>query len=380
MADFTTLWQDTEESKHPDQLKRFVYQKQEQVRADSLPHVIKALPPQQTMNGRSSPHQAGDLTCCDILIRAPLYELTGHFMFFQPNAPLRGVHRHISPVAIFCLSGKGWEVNDDERYEFETYDLLVVPPFSIHQHGGDREIGGSLYASQARMIHALALLQREQIQFCENPVFPAGTEPLHNEEGKLIGYRIKKGVLGITKDIDVYLGPEPNTEAVFKSRREAASKEVDVRNTYDRYLRLLYDEVTFLKTVTHVIRYEEQPWEWTRQGRLKWLTHPDISCSDQQVWIYMQEIPPGSRSGKHRHMAEEFILVINGRGYDVHDGERWNWEKGNLIAIPCMEEHQHFNTDRENPAFFFSSMPSMCTHIGLGGFEQLEDAPEFPEV
>ena len=94
----------------------------------------------------------------------------------------------------------------------------------------------------------------------------------------------------------------------------------------------------------------------------------------------MQEIPPGSRSGKHRHMTEEQVLVIKGRGYDVHDGQRWDWETGDLVSIPAMAEHQHFNADENQPALLLSSMPSVGVALGMGGIEQLEDAPEFDEM
>ena len=75
-------------------------------------------------------------------------------------------------------------------------------------------------------------------------------------------------------------------------------------------------------------------------------------------------------------MMEEQILVLRGRGYDIHDGQRWNWERGDLINIPAMTAHQHFNADAKDPALFLVSMPSVCTDLGLGGIEQIEDAPE----
>ena len=83
------------------------------------------------------------------------------------------------------------------------------------------------------------------------------------------------------------------------------------------------------------------------KGRLKWFTHPEGIGSARRLWLYMQEIPPGSRSGRHRHFAEEQIFVIKGRGYDFHDQQRWNWERGDLINIPSMVGHQHFNSDME---------------------------------
>jgi quercetin dioxygenase-like cupin family protein len=372
-------WREKEESAYSDQVKRFVYQTQEEAFAGSLPRVLKPIPPKATVMGTSSPHQTGDLDSYEMLTRAPLYNLTCHFSDIPPNSPIRGAHRHISSPSLFCLSGKGWEWNDGETYLFEAYDLLVVPPYTIHQHGGDRDIGCRIYVPQARTTDALGLMHREQIKFGEKPTFPEGTEPMCGEKGELVGYRIKKGVLGITQDIEVYLGAEPNVEAAFQARRRLGPWEAPVENTYDRYLKLLHDEVDFCRKVTHAILYREQPWEWTPHGRLKWFVHPEISCAARRQWLYMQEIPVGSRSGKHLHMAEEQIFVLSGRGYDTHDGARLNWEKGDLINIPPMTEHQHFNTDAENPVMLFSSMPSLCTDLGLGGVEQLENAPEYLE-
>ena len=71
------------------------------------------------------------------------------------------------------------------------------------------------------------------------------------------------------------------------------------------------------------------------------------------------------------------MLVINGHGYDIHDGTRWDWETGDLVSIPAMAEHQHLNADPNNPALMLSSMPSAGVALGLGGIEQLEDAPEY---
>ena len=258
--------------------------------------------------------------------------------------------------------------------------MLVVPPFTIHQHGGDEQAGCQIFVPQSRLFSLLGLTKREQIKFGDSPTFPQGTEPLRDEQGKLIGYRIKKGVLGIKDDIDVMLGADQKTEAVFRSRKEASPWEGPVQNTYDRYLKLFHDESVFCNTVTHVIAYEEQPWEWCRQGRLKWFTHPEVNSAARRVWLYMQEIPPGSHSGKHRHMTEEQILVIEGRGYDIHDGARWDWERGDLVSIPAMAEHQHFNGDAHNPVLLLSSMPSVGVALGLGGIEQLEDAPEYDDA
>jgi len=194
------------------------HQRHEESVKEQLPRVVKLLPVQGTVMGSSSPHQTGDIVCYDILKRAPVYDLTSHFSDIQPHAPARGAHRHISAPTLFCLSGRGWEINDGKTYSFGTYDMLVVPPFTIHQHGGDEDAGCQIFVPQSRLFSLMGLTKREQIKFGDNPTFPTGTEPLQDEQGKLIGYRIKKGVLGIKEDIDVMLGADQKTEGVFRTQ------------------------------------------------------------------------------------------------------------------------------------------------------------------
>src|SRR5262245_16044418 len=186
------------------------HQRHEELLKTQLPRVVKLLPVLGTVMGSSSPHQTGDIVCYDILKRAPVYDLTSHYSDIQPHAPARGAHRHISAPTLFCLSGEGWEINDGKTYRFSTYDMLVVPPLTIHQHGGDEDAGCQIFVPQSRLFSLMGLTKREQIKFGENPTFPQGTEPLRDEQGKLIGYRIKKRRSGDQgrHRCDVRSGPE----------------------------------------------------------------------------------------------------------------------------------------------------------------------------
>src|SRR3712207_98765 len=67
-----------------------------------------------------------------------------------------------------------------------------------------------------------------------------------------------------------------------------------------------------------IVRPEDMPWEMSRQGLLKHLLNEQMNTLMETVDAYMQVIPPGSRSGKHRHLAEECLYVVEGRGYDLH--------------------------------------------------------------
>ena len=143
-----------------------------------------------------------------------------------------------------------------------------------------------------------------------------------------------------------------------------------------------------------VVHPSEMPWEMARQGLLKHLLNEQMNTRMESVDAYMQIIPPGSHSGKHRHLAEECLYVVEGRGYDLHqdcdveitdtyhwivqdDIKRYEWEAGDVIYIPPNTVHQHFNADPDRPVRLISAINRIYEKFGLNDLEQLEDAPEY---
>jgi quercetin dioxygenase-like cupin family protein len=143
-----------------------------------------------------------------------------------------------------------------------------------------------------------------------------------------------------------------------------------------------------------VVHPNEMPWEMSRQGLLKHLLNEQMNTRMESVNAYMQIIPPGSRSGKHRHLAEECVYVLEGRGYDLHQDcdveitdtyhwkaqdevKRYEWEAGDVIYIPPNTIHQHFNADPDRPVRLISAINRIYEKFGLNDLEQIEDAPEY---
>ncbi len=143
-----------------------------------------------------------------------------------------------------------------------------------------------------------------------------------------------------------------------------------------------------------VVHPEEMPWEMARQGLLKHLLNEQMNTRMETVDAYMQIIPPGSCSGKHRHLAEECLYVLEGRGYDLHQDcdveitdtyhwkvqdevKRYEWEAGDVIYIPPNTVHQHFNADPERPVRLISAINRIYQKFGLNDLEQIENAPEY---
>jgi gentisate 1,2-dioxygenase len=74
------------------------------------------------------------------------------------------------------------------------------------------------------------------------------------------------------------------------------------------------------------------------------------------------------------------IYVIEGRGYSMVDGERWEWEAGDLMLLPLRPEgveHQHFNLDTEKPSTWIAFINTPISEHLAHEMTQMQDSPEF---
>ncbi len=163
----------------------------------------------------------------------------------------------------------------------------------------------------------------------------------------------------------------------------------------DYYERALHEYENRAEEKRHrpqVLKPRDMPWEDSVHGRIKHVVNRHMNTPIESTDIYMQEIPPGGRSGKHWHVAEELMYVLEGRGYDLHwdvepnvgeryewtvaeEPTRWDWEEGDFVFVPICTAHQHFNLDPERPARIIVGKSRIFDAVGWGQLEQLEPAP-----
>ncbi len=81
----------------------------------------------------------------------------------------------------------------------------------------------------------------------------------------------------------------------------------------------------------------------------------------------------GGTSGNHRHYYESLIYIINGKGYSVVEGNKVEWESGDIIYAPPWSWHQHFNTDPDNEVRYvaYTNAPLLQN---VGGIARREEA------
>lgn len=157
-------------------------------------------------------------------------------------------------------------------------------------------------------------------------------------------------------------------------RTKPVVPSIEVTDSYEYYTRLFEEECYWRQTVPHVIKQSERKWEDTRNGRCLWFAHPRMATGLRTFEVYLQELPPGGRSGKHHHVGEEVHFIVEGRGYEVIDGERYDWEANDTVAIPVLSTHQSFNADLSHPAKFLAVKSRHFDNLGFGGIEHFEDA------
>ncbi len=130
-----------------------------------------------------------------------------------------------------------------------------------------------------------------------------------------------------------------------------------------------------------VIRSEDREVFQARQGKLLFYMDP-VSFKEtplQQWRVFKHQIV--TKSGRHRHQGGLLIFVTEGKGYSIVDGERWDWEKGDLVLLPMKPggvEHQHFNLhDKPSEWAAFINVP-IQEHVA-SDLQQTEVSPDFKE-
>ena len=127
------------------------------------------------------------------------------------------------------------------------------------------------------------------------------------------------------------------------------------RTTYEKWL-----ESEGLEVVTgyHVEDMDKIPLKpWKRKGGSG--AFINLEGGGQTNDAYICEIPSGQSLKPQRHLFEELIFVLKGRGTTTfwNEGEPQRfieWQEGSLFSPPLNVWHQHFNTQGDKPVKYLA--------------------------
>ncbi len=259
-----------------------------------------------------------------------------HFVELLPGGSNHG-HGHQNEALFYVLEGRGYEIHDGQRYDWEKDDLVIVHNDSVHRH----------YNAQSDR-RALALVLKAKCAW-------------------------------------MYLG-------LLQQGRSTPAADGARYGPPEEWSRLWTPGVEKRKKV---VKPSDTRWEVTRDGRVRVISSPERR--DIRVFsvdLQQQEIPAGSRSAKHWHMADEVLYVMSGRGYSLHwdvqaeigdryrarvakEPSRWEFAAGDLLYVPQNTVHQHFNADPAEPLVLLSGQNRLFKLLGYDSVVHLEDAPEY---
>lgn len=70
----------------------------------------------------------------------------------------------------------------------------------------------------------------------------------------------------------------------------------------------------------------------------------------QMFHLHIEEWGPNAKSQKHGHVNEAAFYILDGEGYEIHDGVRYDWKAGDVAIVHNNCVHQHFNASPTKPA------------------------------
>jgi quercetin dioxygenase-like cupin family protein len=108
-------------------------------------------------------------------------------------------------------------------------------------------------------------------------------------------------------------------------------------------------ELDRLRAMPRVIKGTELKFNDGPQSFSKHFVEP-VDGMTQTLHVHLEEYGPGGRTQKHGHVNEAAFYILDGTGYEIHDGIRYDWKAGDVAIVHNNCVHQHFNADSTKPA------------------------------
>ena len=139
----------------------------------------------------------------------------------------------------------------------------------------------------------------------------------------------------------------PGNVVENESHYHSKKDRIFVRGIAGKYS--LTDELKRLRAMPRVrkakdIKFRDGPQTYSRH-----YVEPKDGIT-QTFHLHLEEYSPGGRSQKHGHVNEAAFYILDGRGYEIHDGVRYDWQAGDIAIVHNNCVHQHFNADPVEPA------------------------------
>ena len=242
-------------------------------------------------------------------------------------------HRHVAGAIRYIIKGSStaWTIVEGERFPMEEGDLITTPNWTWHDHyNGSDEPVIWLDGLDVRLVSYL------NAQFQEN--FVREQQPVEKPDGyssKILGLaRPTWAKPGFATPPFRYRWEE--TQATLMALKESDGDPFDG-------IRLEY-----------VNPFTGGP------------TLPTLSCE-------VQLLRPRENTRSHRHTSTGVYQAFRGQGVTVIDGQRKEWDQGDIFVVPPWHSHHHENRGEKDAILF--SIHDWPVMKALGLYREEEAKP-----
>jgi gentisate 1,2-dioxygenase len=245
-------------------------------------------------------------------------------------------HRHTPTAIRFIIEGSGaYTAVDGERVYMEPGDLILTPSWAWHDHGNETK--ERVVWMDGLDIPLIASLEAMFFQFYKEEQVPA-SRPANTSQS-------------------MYGQAQLNPTWVKEKSKSSPL--------------LLYSWEQTLEALNALRAHEGSPVDGIaleyRHPQTGGSVLPTMSC-----WI--QLLRPDEHTQAHRHTGSAVYHVVSGSGMTVIDGQRFDWTKGDIIALPPWALHEHANRSAQDDAVLFSIQDApVLSALGLFYEEMYSD-------
>ncbi len=121
------------------------------------------------------------------------------------------------------------------------------------------------------------------------------------------------------------------------------------KGTFVRALEGTYGELKEeLYSQPRVYKTSDLKWKGGPQNFGKKVINPQACRVAQSIEAHIDVFAPGGYGQIHGHMNSAVFFVLKGKGHDIHDGRRMDWEAGNALIVENACVHQHLSDDTDD--------------------------------
>jgi len=131
------------------------------------------------------------------------------------------------------------------------------------------------------------------------------------------------------------------------------------KRTFVRALEGNYSEMKEeLYKQPRVYKTRDMKWKGGPHNFGKKVINPQANKIAQSIEAHVDAFAPHGYGQTHGHMNSAVFFVLKGKGHDIHDGRRMDWEAGDALIVENACVHQHLNdSDDESIVLVLKAKP-----------------------